>query len=122
MAALLRRPYDRRRRPNHGLQRKRGQTALAPRPRRPAGATLIHITGGVFMTRPISLEEIDERLRSLDESLLVGPEDSRALGRIIELHIPAAPTQQRAPARANRRWVVRLGAIAATIAIAILLN
>ncbi|TMD91182.1 MAG: hypothetical protein E6I73_04800 [Chloroflexi bacterium] len=74
------------------------------------------------MTRPITLEEIDERLRSLDESLLVGPEDSRALGRIIELHIPAAPTQQRAPVRANRRWVVRLGAIAATIAIAILLN
>ena len=73
------------------------------------------------MTRPITLEEIEERLRSLDEALIVGPEDSRALGRIMELRIPAARTQSE-PARANRRWVVRLGAVATTIVVVMLAN
>ena len=73
------------------------------------------------MTRPITLEEIAERLRSLDETLIVGPEDSRALGRIMGLRIPAGRTQRERP-RASRRWVVRLGAVTTTIAVVMLAN
>lgn len=73
------------------------------------------------MTQPATAEEIDERLRSLGESLIVGPEDSRALARIMELSIPTASTG--APrARASRRRVVRVGALATVITFVLLAN
>jgi hypothetical protein len=73
------------------------------------------------MTEPATVEEIDERLRSLGESLVLGPDDSRALGRIIELRIPAAPALA-ANHRVSRRRVVRLGAVAMAVAFVLLAN
>jgi hypothetical protein len=73
------------------------------------------------MIQPATLEEIDERLRSLGESLIVGPDDSRALVRIIELRISAAFTPV-AHARASRRRVVRVGVLAMAVAFVLLAN
>lgn len=73
------------------------------------------------MTTRATVEEIDERLRSLGDTLIVGPEDSRALARIVELRIPTASTPV-AKAWANRRRAVRLGAVAMAIAVVMLAN
>ncbi len=73
------------------------------------------------MIQPATLEEIDERLRSLGESLIVGPDDSRAMVRITELRIPPAFTPAAHP-RASRRRVVRLGVLAMAVAIVLIAN
>jgi len=73
------------------------------------------------VTQPATSDEIDDRLSSLGETLIVGPEDSRALARIIELRIPTASARP-APARASRRRVVRVGVVAMGAAIVLLAN
>jgi hypothetical protein len=72
------------------------------------------------MTQPATLEEIEERLRALPVSLVVDPEDARALARIVELRLPARRAIKTQGSR--RRALVRLGAGAMTVAVVILLN
>lgn len=70
------------------------------------------------MTQPATLEEVEERLRRLPESLIVDAEDARAIARIAELRIPikqAAKTQRADP-------LMRLGAVWMAVAMVILLN
>jgi hypothetical protein len=72
------------------------------------------------MTQPATLEEIDERLRSLQETLVVDPEDIRAMARIVELRLPAKRAAD--TKAASRRGLIRLGAAGAAIAVVIILN
>ena len=70
------------------------------------------------MTQTATLEEVEQRLRGLPESLVVDPEDARAITRIAELRIPikqAAKTQRAVP-------LLRLGAVGMAVAVVILLN
>jgi hypothetical protein len=72
------------------------------------------------MTQPATLDEIDERLRSLPETLVVDPEDVRAMARIVELRFP---TERAANTKAaSRRTQIRLGAVGAAIAVVVLVN
>lgn len=71
------------------------------------------------MTQLASLEEIDERLRGLPETLVLDSEDSRTMARIVELRVPAKPEVK---TKVVRRALVRLGAVAMTVAIVILVN
>jgi hypothetical protein len=70
------------------------------------------------MTQTATLEEVEQRLRGLPESLVVDPEDARAITRVGELGIPSKPSPQ------TQRAVplLRLSAIGTAIAIVILLN
>ncbi len=72
------------------------------------------------MTQPATLDEIDERLRSLPETLVVDPEDVRAMARIIELRFPTEPAAN--AKAASRRGLIRLGAVGAAIAVVVLFN
>ncbi len=74
------------------------------------------------MTQSVTAAEIDERLRSLGSSLIVGPEDARALEQIVELRIPAVARPAAREARSSRRHVVRFGAVATAIAFVMLAN
>jgi hypothetical protein len=70
------------------------------------------------MTQAATLEEVEERLRGLTESLVVDSEDARAILRVAELGIPGkqrAKTQHAIP-------LLRLSAIGTAVAIVILLN
>src|ERR1700716_2776867 len=70
------------------------------------------------MTQTATLEEVEQRLRGLPESLVVDPEDARAITRIAELRIPikqAAKTQRAVP-------LLRLGGVGMAVAVVILLN
>ena len=70
------------------------------------------------MTQTATLEEVEQRLRGLPESLVVDPEDARAITRVGELGIPSKPfpqTQRAVP-------LLRLSAIGTAVAIVILLN
>jgi hypothetical protein len=72
------------------------------------------------MTQPATLEEIDERLRSLPETLVVDPEDVRAMAGIVELRFA---TKRAANTKAaSRRGQMRLGAVGAAIAVVVLVN
>jgi hypothetical protein len=72
------------------------------------------------MTQPATLEEIDERLRSLPETLVVDPKDVRAMARIVELRVPTKRAADRkAP---SRRGLIRLGAAGAAIAVVVIVN
>jgi hypothetical protein len=71
------------------------------------------------MSQPASLEEIDERLNKLQETLVVDAEDARAIAHLMALRV--APTPVRA-VHFLRRPMVRLGAVAVTVAVVILLN
>ena len=74
------------------------------------------------MTHPVTAAEVEERVRSLGSSLIVGPEDSRALERIVRLRIPTVARPAARVARPSRRFVVRFGAVATVIAIVVLAN
>ena len=70
------------------------------------------------MTQPATLEEVEDRLRGLPESLVVDLEDARAITRIAQLRIPikqGAKTQHALP-------LLRSSAIGMTVAIVMLLN
>jgi hypothetical protein len=71
------------------------------------------------MSQPASLEEIDARLGTLPDSLVLSAEDSRALAKILELRIPAQPAVE---SHSPRRGLVRLGALATTVVAVLLLN
>src|SRR5712691_9672355 len=71
------------------------------------------------MSQAASLEEIDERLSNLQETLVVDAEDARAIAHLMALRV--AGTSVRA-VHFTRRPMVRLGAVAMTVAIVILLN
>ena len=71
------------------------------------------------MTQPVTLEEIDQRLRSLPETLDVDPEDVRAMARIVELRFPTRPA---ANPKAASRGLLRLGAVGAAVAVVLLVN
>jgi hypothetical protein len=72
------------------------------------------------VTQPAALEEIDQRLRSLPETLVVDPEDARAMARIVELRFP---TKRAADTKAaSRRGLIRLGAVGAALAFVVLVN
>jgi hypothetical protein len=72
------------------------------------------------MTQPATLEEIDERLRSLSETLVVDPADVRAMARIVELQFPIKrAAHKKAP---SRRGLIRLAAIGAAMAVVVLVN
>lgn len=73
------------------------------------------------MTQTATAQEMDERLRSLGGSLIEGPDDSRALARILELRI-SVPSRRAAHARASRRRVVRFGAVAMAVAFVLFAN
>jgi hypothetical protein len=72
------------------------------------------------MNQPATLDEIDERLRSLPETLVVDPEDVRAMARIVELRFPTEPAAN--AKAASRRGLIRLGAVGAAIAVVVLVN
>jgi hypothetical protein len=72
------------------------------------------------MNQPTTLDEIDERLRSLPETLVVDPEDVRAMACIVELRFPTERAANTKPA--SRRGLIRLGAVAAAIAVVVLVN
>jgi hypothetical protein len=72
------------------------------------------------MIQPATLEEIDERLRSLPETLVLDPEDVRAMAGIVELRFA---TKRAANTKAaSRRGLMRLGAVGAAIAVVVLVN
>jgi len=72
------------------------------------------------MTQPATLEEIDERLRSLPETLVVDPEDVRAMAGIVELRFATKPAANTKAASRGRQ--IRLGAVGAAIAVVVLVN
>jgi hypothetical protein len=71
------------------------------------------------MSQPASLEEIDDRLSKLPETLVVDAEDARAIAHLMELRVAATPVRAM---HFTRRPMVRLGAVAMTVAVVILLN
>ncbi len=74
------------------------------------------------MTQPVTAAEVDQRLRALGSSLIVGPEDSRVLEQIVELRIPTVARPAAQVVRSSRRHVVRFSAVAAAIAFVMLGN
>jgi hypothetical protein len=71
------------------------------------------------MTQPATLEEIEERLRGLPETLVVDSEDARAMDRIVELRFRAKPVVNTQAARGR---LVRLGAVGMAIVAVLLVN
>lgn len=76
------------------------------------------------MTQPASVAEIEARLRSLPETLIVGAPDSLALARIVELRIPPAskPAARHLRSAARRRAGRLAFAAAMLIALAVVAN
>ncbi len=72
---------------HHGLQRCSRQATSLPRPRCSAPAPDSLTPGGHKMSQPVSLEEVDARLRSLPASLVVGPQDSWAIAHLATFRI-----------------------------------
>src|SRR5260370_34915850 len=71
------------------------------------------------MSQPASLEEIDERLGQLPETLVVDAEDARAIAHLMALRVAATPV---GAMRFKRRPMGRLGAVARTVTVVFLSN
>jgi hypothetical protein len=71
------------------------------------------------MTQPATLDEIEQRLRGLPETLVVDSEDARAMDRIVELRFRDKPVVK---AQAARGRLVRLGAVGMAIVAVLLVN